>query len=276
MYGSAKTIAIRRNPQPSPSAYHEVETVRIGKFQFRPGWATTVGSLLLLPLFTGLGLWQLDRADQKRALVDHFEDRAADLPVQLDGTQRDPDHMLNRRVLATGRYAADRQLLLDNRIYRSRPGYQVLTPFRLSKGRTAVLVNRGWVPLGADRNQLPDIEVDARHRSIAGLVHKPSDPPLLLGDSGDRVPGWPKVIQRLDIPALEQRLDVQLLPYTVRLSPEAPDGYVRDWRPNYRTPPEKHQAYAVQWFGFAVLLAVLYLALNLRPAEDKGEAEGEK
>ncbi len=249
--------------------------MRIGKFQFRPALPTTVVTLLLLPLFTALGFWQLERAEQKRALVEHYEARSLDPPLHLDGAQRDPEEMRNRRIRASGHYDAERQLLVDNRIYQSRPGYHVLTAFRLAGENAAVLVNRGWVPLGNSRTQLPDIGVAQDLRTIGGSVHMPSAPPLALGESGDRAPGWPKVIQWVDYPALERRLETALLPFLVRLSPEDSDGYVREWSPHHGTPPEKHHAYAVQWFGFAVLLVVLFVGLNLHRSDEPSETREE-
>ncbi len=249
--------------------------MHIGKFQFRPALPTTVVTLLLLPLFTALGLWQLDRAAQKRALVEHYQARSNVPPLQLDGAQRNPEDMRNRRVLVRGQYDPGRQLLLDNRIYQSRPGYHVLTVFHLAGENVAVLVNRGWVPLGNSRAQLPDITVGQQLRTIGGSVHMPSAPPLALGESGDSVPGWPKVIQWVDYPALERRLETALLPFLVRLSPEDSDGYVREWNPRHGTPPEKHHAYAVQWFGFAVLLVVLFVGLNLHRSDEPSETREE-
>ena len=189
--------------------------MRFGKFQFQPGWPATAATVLLLPLFVALGFWQLDRAEQKRALIQHYEARSSEPPLQLAGDQRDPEQMRNRRVIARGRYDAKRQLLLDNRLYQSRPGYHVLTPLLLAGEDVAVLVNRGWVPLGASREQLPDIRSGEQLRILTGRIHLPSAPPLALGESGDSVPGWPKVIQRVDLPALEQRLETSLLPFSV-------------------------------------------------------------
>jgi len=226
-------------------------------------------SLLVFPMFVSLGLWQLDRAEQKRALIAHYEQRTADLPVRLVGTQRDTVAMLNRRVAATGRYDSAHQILLDNQVYRGRPGYFALTPLRLSGSEMRVLVNRGWVPLGQSRAILPDLRVTEEVISLAGVVHQPSAPPLALDDPGDAAPGWPKVVQRVDLEALGQRLNASLLPYTLRLAPDQDHGYVRVWETQYsRTPPEKHQAYAVQWFGLALVLLILFVGLNTRRVRD--------
>lgn len=239
--------------------------MRIGQFQFRPGLVPTVMTLLLFPGFVSLGLWQLDRAEQKRALITHYKQRTADLPVRLDGSQRDTAAMLNRRVAATGRYDPAHQVLLDNQVYRGRPGYFALTPLRLKGSDMTVLVNRGWVPMGRTRADLPDLGVTEEVLTLAGVVHKPGAPPLALGDAGDTTPGWPKVVQRVDLEALGERLNAPLLPYTLRLAPDQAHGYVRAWETQYsRTAPEKHQAYAVQWFGLALVLLILFVGLNTR------------
>ena len=51
-----------------------------------------------------------------------------------------------------------RQILIDNMVNGERAGYFVITPFALQGGGW-VLVNRGWVPLGASRAERPAIPV---------------------------------------------------------------------------------------------------------------------
>ena len=48
---------------------------------------------------------------------------------------------------------------------------------------------------------------------------------------------------------------------------DAPLGYVRDWQPP-GLPPIRHFSYAVQWWGFAVTLVVIWVILSApkRPA----------
>jgi surfeit locus 1 family protein len=49
----------------------------------------------------------------------------------------------------------------------------------------------------------------------------------------------------------------------VLLDPESPGGYVREWSPA-GMPPSRHFSYAIQWWGFAAVLLVLYFGLNFR------------
>jgi surfeit locus 1 family protein len=45
------------------------------------------------------------------------------------------------------------------------------------------------------------------------------------------------------------------------LDPDQPNGYVRDWQPP-GLPPVRHWSYAVQWWGFAAALLVIWVILS--------------
>ena len=52
------------------------------------------------------------------------------------------------------------QVLLDNMPSATGvAGYRVLTPWRLEAGQW-LLVDRGWIAMGATREQLPDVRVE--------------------------------------------------------------------------------------------------------------------
>ena len=54
-------------------------------------------------------------------------------------------------------------------------------------------------------------------------------------------------------------------PGQLLLGADQPHGYQRDWRPGSASfGPERHLAYAVQWWSFAALAVFLLLFLNLR------------
>jgi len=46
--------------------------------------------------------------------------------------------------------------------------------------------------------------------------------------------------------------------------PAAPNGYERVWRPAMQFGPERHLAYAIQWFAFAIVALIIFIALSLR------------
>ncbi len=237
--------------------------VRVGNWLFQPGRASTVATLLVLPLLLTLGFWQLDRAAEKAELQAAFAERSQQLPASLAEVNPDDPASRYRRVVATGRYDGEHQLLLDNQVRDGQPGYHVLTPLRLTQG-SAILINRGWLPLGESRRELPDVSVTAEPITVAGWLAQPANPGLRLGDAAGSDPRWPRVVPYVDYDRLAAILDYPLQPAVVLLEPEAAWGYWRDWRPHFGGyGPERHQGYAVQWFALAAALVILYLATNM-------------
>ena len=241
--------------------------------RLRPPLLIGCAALALVAALLALGFWQLDRADARRAHDARQQARAQLAPVYLtrfpeDGTLAE---LAGRQVRLRGRYLP-RQFLRDNQVLDRRPGYHVLTPFELATYQQVVLVDRGWVPAGADRRRLPAAPLpdapDAPRALLEGRMHLPQPNPftdaahLLEGES------WPQVIQDIDYERLAERLgELALVPAVVRLGPQEPHGFERRWPP----PPmsaAKHTGYAVQWFamaGMALLLFALYYRRYARP-----------
>jgi surfeit locus 1 family protein len=127
--------------------------VRIGNLEFRPGPWPSLATLLLLALLLSLGFWQLDRAAQKRVLLEAYTARPSDAPIQVDTSFRPAPDWRYRQAQVMGAYMAERQFLLDNRVYQGRVGYFVLTPMRLARSDAAVLVNRAAATAGVARGR---------------------------------------------------------------------------------------------------------------------------
>lgn len=246
--------------------------VRIGGYEFRPSLWPSLTTLLLFILLLGLGFWQLDRAAQKRALLAAYGDRPNDAPIQLADDFRADPAWRYRRASVRGEYRADRQFLLDNRVYQERVGYYVLTPMRLAHSDYAVLVNRGWVPQGATRADLPALPTLAGPQTIEGLIDFPPSKVFVLGEGEDRDPGWPKVLQRVRLELQSQQLGIKLLPMVLLLADDQPGGFVREWKPVV-IGPERHIGYAVQWFSLAAALLILYVRASVRRPQVAGDVE---
>lgn len=247
--------------------------MRVGThYLFSPGLVPSVMVVLGMPVLIALGFWQLDRAEQKGALVAAFERMADAPPIAADVGRMGERPTQYRRVVVTGEYLAERSLLRDNITHKGRAGYHVLTPLRIEGYEAAVLVNRGWVQAGRTRDTLPVFETPRGRIEVRGMVYAPSDRQIVLGPEEAHGGAWPRVIQRIDFADLEEQLGVKLLSYTIRLSAEARGGFVRDWRPHYGAGgPETHRAYAIQWFSFAVIFLVVYLAHGLKRDETRSE-----
>ena len=122
-------------------------SIKIGSRTFAPRLFTTLLTIVLIALLISLGRWQLRRADEKRTLFDSFA-AGTDATRLID--QGTPRLQRYQHIEASGHYDQARQVLIDNMVNAERAGYFVITPFALTDGGW-VLVNRGWVPLGASR-----------------------------------------------------------------------------------------------------------------------------
>lgn len=233
---------------------------------FHFNWKLTLFTVTLLPLLIYLGLWQLAREQEKRETQADYDLRATQAPVAIEQIDwQDVGDIAWRRVQATGRYDISRQFLLDNRINQSRVGYELITPFQTSSG--LLLVNRGWIAQGADRQTLPDVSITDEEVTIQGTVYVPSGEIMVLGEEepAGQTP-WPRVIQSLDVEQMSAILGEPTLPYSVRLDPGAPGLKQVNWQP-VTLSSETHRAYAVQWFFMAVVLVILFLIFSFRRPE---------
>jgi surfeit locus 1 family protein len=239
-------------------------SLRIGNRSFEPrAWAVVL-TAALLAAFVSLGWWQVGRAREKQAMIESFA-RGTMTDVVLTGVTVD-ELPRYQHVSVEGRYDPDHQVLLDNMPSSTgQAGYRVLTPLRRAQGDKLLLVDRGWVPLGASRAQLPTIHVNANPRTVAGrLDHLPVPGVRIGGAQAPGETGWPRV---LNFPTAADLATVFGEPVETRillLDASNPDGYERVWRPSLGFPPERHLGYAIQWFALALVLVVIFIALSLK------------
>ena len=236
--------------------------MRFGAFDFKPTLWPSVITVLLLSLMTGLGFWQLERADWKQTLVDTHAGRTRLSPIALRPGAAISDEVQYRRVFARGYYDMEHQLLLDNKTYQGYAGYQVLTPLRLAESDAVVLVNRGWVPLGKSRAELPELPGTDGEVLVDARIQLPPTKLFRLADIDEVNAAWPKVVQQVEMGELEQLLGVTLEPLILLLDKDDAFGFIRDWKAVYGVTVDKHRAYAVQWFTLAVVLLLIYISVN--------------
>lgn len=223
--------------------------------------------LPVLALLLWLGFWQLDRAEQKRELAAGYEAGLAATPRRVSGAAHLLELPRHAPLIAVGRYVPERQVLLDAQVQDGRVGYRVWTPFELTDG-SWIAVDRGWIAAGDDRARLPDVSVDGGEREVAGFRVPLPAPGLRLGAEGAQDDGWPRRLVWPDAAALAQAWGREVPGALVLLSPEAPDGYVREWAPA-GMPAEHHVGYAVQWFSLAAAWVVIGLVLGFRKRRDE-------
>ena len=238
------------------------------KFKIIP----TVVYLCLLPALIALGMWQLDRSEQKRAFLKAQEQAAASETLHLSAAiENNIEALRYRNVEVAGRYDVTHQFLIDNQISDGKAGYFVMTPFILAGETKAVLVNRGWIPLNQNRSILPDLQIKQAEAIISGRIN--NFPSVGIKLAGAEIPteGWPSIVQVVDSNVLAKKLGYPLFQFQIELAKELPDGYKREWHTSTIMQPEQHTAYAIQWFALALTLTILFIWYSLKSNDAKSK-----
>ncbi len=249
-------------------------TAKSRQLRWQGDWRTTVFTAVLVPLLTGLGLWQLERAAEKAGIAATWASRQSEVAVALAELPTEVAALAYRRVGLVGSFLPDRDFLLDNRIHQGRYGVEVISPLRQQADGALVLVNRGWIAADPSRRELPVYPIPEGDLELTASVYIPLGRAYTLGEPVAEA-GWPRRILVADAAALAEMLGESAYGHILRLEPASPGALTIDW-PVVNTRPEKHRAYATQWFAMAVVLALLYLWRSTNIADLlRGQDEGE-
>ena len=222
-------------------------------------------ALGLSALLIALGMWQLQRAEEKRTTLAEFELRGAAAMVDLNRTGNDDAGSLaGYRAAATG-HTLYVTILPDNKPQHGPSRPVVYTLFALDGGKPSILVNRGWIGAQADRSRVPRFDTPTTSQRLEGRLSRPPATGLRFEGSEliERMADDVWRVQHIDFPGLSTSLGEDFLAITMLLDAEAPAGFVRAW-----TPPgsdeARHLGYAFQWFAMALAVMVIAVVLTLR------------
>ena len=213
-------------------------------------------TLLFVVLTLSLGFWQLDRAEQKQALITMHEERSR-TSVPLEDVIDDLESNSYQRVVAQGNFLPDKQIFLENQVREGQVGYHAYIPFRTTGGDT-LLVNTGWQKRLEEKQEIDDGQV-----SIEGVLRPPPEVGFRLGDLDQTTFDRPYRTPYLDIGWIGKRLGLDPAPYVLLLVNSESGEVENAWSP-VRMPPEKHRGYAVTWFSLSVALVILFLVYSFR------------
>jgi surfeit locus 1 family protein len=208
-----------------------------------------------------LGIWQLDRLQQRRAFNAQFEMARAEPALDLNtGIPEDINAMEWRAVTVTGNYDFANQVALRNQYYDNQAGYHLLTP--LLFGGEAVIVDRGWIP--ADGNSTP---ADWRKYDEADTVHISGQMRLgqtkpAFGGVADKLPENGvklEIWNNADLENIARQMPYPVLPIYVQPVTDPSDTEPPiPFQPEVEITEGPHMGYALQWFTFATILFVGY------------------
>jgi surfeit locus 1 family protein len=240
-------------------------------------------------VFCRLGIWQLQRLEERQAANAHLLQRLDEPPLTLSGQELDSAQADLHRAAVRGTFDFSQEIVLRNQAYGGLPGVHLITPLRITGSDAAVLVDRGWVPIDqADPAQRaafsrPTTEVEvrgvARQFQTRQSALSPDDP--MPQGASDRADQW----FRVNIPRIQRQVPYRLMmvflqegdPRMSDLAGGPPAGSrlpAPDFQVDLSNGP--HLAYAIQWFAFAAILVAGYAGIfyqRTRPAALYSEEE---
>jgi len=225
--------------------------------------AVVVIAVLVAATCVNLGLWQLRRLDERRALNARILDRQSATPISIEGVLGNGAAEPYRPATAQGTYDVEHEVLVYGRSLDGEAGHHVVTPLLLPGGG-AILVVRGWVPFAMQAAPVRGAPPPANEVRVKGF---------LAPDEGDGSvgPDADGIIRVLDVRGIASSLPYDVFPLPLQLVDQTPPqpGSL----PIPVPPPElsegPHLSYAIQWFSFAVIAlvgAVILLRRDRRAA----------
>ena len=200
-----------------------------------------------------LGLWQLERAEDKLAIQSDFESQIAENYVNIHSLTTERTRY--KKIYADGSFI-EPYFLLDNIVYKRKAGYYVISPFLIDE--KILLVNRGWVD-NYSRQKYPIINTPKEDIRINGYVKYPMQ--LLELSSENITPQAPYITQNININQISKILKKEIYPFIINLNENNKFSYryIEEKNENKHL---KHYMYAGQWFLFTMIGMFFLIILN--------------
>ncbi len=229
--------------------------------------------IFTLIIFSGLiklGLWQNSRAVEKEQRLDRMVELQQQNAVSLTEVlalavdNKQVDYINDFPVSIEGEFLPEYVFLLDNQTNKYSLGYRVYQVIK--SANYAVLVNLGWVQGSINRQELPNITALTGQAKFQGNIRF-IEKGIVLMEQKLNKNQWPLRVQQIELEKFSTLIGVQLLPFVVYLDKNEQLGFEKNWQPIVM-PPEKHRAYAFQWFSLAIAWLSLMIWASYRFSKD--------
>jgi surfeit locus 1 family protein len=232
--------------------------IRFDQYYFQLSWLlglTVVAGILFLKL----GFWQLHRAEEKASLLQSYQTQQTQLPQLWKAGLSYPKQY--ERLKVSGVYE-QRFFLLDNQYHHHEWGYHVLSPLQVDS-KTVVLVDRGWVKGEPLREHFPEVVTPTGQQHLEGSVYYSNKNRWVPQGGTQKIADQAWILTQFDTAMLEKILHRRVAPFMIRLAQYEPNGWIRNWQV-VAMPPERHRAYAFQWFSLAGLVFIVFVVTSLK------------
>ncbi len=231
----------------------------------------------LLPLFVwpalavlvGLGTWQVHRLDWKTTLIATIEARAGApaIPLPADLTSENIGDIEFTHVRLAGVFQHDEEMIVVSRPRKGVVGSRVVTPIETENGQR-VLVDRGWIPAGAEDPMLRAEGQVAGVTTVEGLLRAPQQTNPFTPDNQPGENAW----YWIDPAGMAEHAGFapQMFYFEAGPAPN-PGGLPIGGRPVLDI-ANNHLQYAITWYGLAFGLLAVYV-IYLRSERKRRHAE---
>lgn len=225
---------------------------------------STILVMIGIAVLIRLGIWQLDRLEQRREFNSRVSEQIQQPRIELSesATSIDLEKMEYRDVFVYGEYDFTNQIALRNQVWHDQYGVNLITPLIISGSDQVVLVERGWIP-SEDMDPANWFKYDEPGRiEVNGVIRNSQSRPDFgritdpIPNAGEKLNLW----NLINIPQIETQLPYNLLSIYISQSPgNSSDGppFQKEMQLDLTEGP--HLGYAIQWFSFAGILLVVYL-----------------
>ena len=238
-------------------------------------------TLIVFAILVKLSLWQHGRGIEKQQRLTRMtqlnqqspltleqivllsgkgmEDKAIDERSTHDSKEKHAENINDYPVTISGEFNDQEVFLLDNQVEKSSLGYRVFQIVQTEKH--TVLVNLGWVQGSINRQELPTFTPIKGTHNFTGHIRLIESGIMLMEQNFNNA-SWPLRVQQIELEKFAKLMNKPLLPFVVYVDENEKLGYKKNWHAIVM-PPEKHQAYAVQWAGLALAWLALMVWFNV-------------
>ena len=224
-------------------------------------------TLLVFSGLVKLGFWQSDRALQKEQRIETIAQLSQTQALSLEKVLSETNEINDLPITMNGEFDNEILFLLDNQTNKGQLGYRVYQVF--ISGEHDVLVNLGWILGSISRQEMPNVQTITGKYQLSGHVRK-IEKGIMLMEQVLVKKEWPLRVQQIEIDKFSTLISRQLLPFVVYLDKTESVGYEKNWQPIVM-PPEKHRAYAFQWFSLALAWILLMIFASIKFSRNSEE-----
>jgi len=218
-----------------------------------------------------LGFWQLDRLGTRRAKNALVLERGANEVISMRALrEQDTSETHWKRVTVRGVADYDAEMVQSSRSQAGAPGVYLLTPVRpldAGWGDTSLLVLRGYL-YSADARTIDFAKAREADTLVLDALVTAFPPPRA---GAVRSATAARAVRALNRDTLEMMMARPLVPVVLlALGDTMPHDILRPTRVPPPSPSEgPHMSYAVQWFGFATVFVVGFVAFARNASRPK-------